>query len=212
MNGMHPSPAGCNTMACLTKCPEMESKRVTEALRESEERFRLIADSCPSMMWATNAEGAFNFTNKVACEFFGMTQEELVSPNRRMLIHPDDASKFLAIFKRAVDDRTIFRMEARFQRADDEWRLLGVYAEPMISSRGEYLGHIGLCSDITERTRAEQTRQFELSLIQSIHTETLEGILVVNQEGFVVSYNRRFLDIWGLDDSTAQGAQPHSFI
>jgi PAS domain S-box-containing protein len=82
----------------------------------------------------------------------------------------------------------------------------------MISSSGVYLGHIGLCADITDRVRSEQERQFELSLIQSIHAETLEGILVVNQAGFVVSYNRRFLGIWGLDDSIAQGSLPHSMI
>jgi PAS domain S-box-containing protein len=212
MNGMVPILAGCDTPACLTERPEGERNRVNEGLRDSEERFRMIADSCPSMMWATNAEGVFYFINNACRQFFGMTHVKLESAKRRILIHPDDAPGFLVAFNRAVSDRTTFRMEARFRRADGEWRLLGVFAKPMSSSSGAYLGHIGLCADITERVRSEQERQFELSLIQSIHAETLEGILVVNQAGIVVSYNRQFRCIWGLDDSTAQGPVPHSMI
>ncbi|MGA3160279.1 MAG: PAS domain S-box protein [Terracidiphilus sp.] len=208
MNGKVPIPAGCDT----PECHEDECKRAMEALRISEERFRMIADSCPSMMWATNAEGVFYFINKACCQFFGMTHGELESTRRGMLAHPDEASAFLAATTRAIGDRITLRIETRFRRADGEWRLLGVFAEPRFSSSGEYLGHIGLCADITERVRSEQKREFELSLIQSIHAETLEGILVVNQAGIVVSYNRRFLSIWGLDDSTAQGSLPHSFI
>ncbi|MGA2348974.1 MAG: PAS domain S-box protein [Terracidiphilus sp.] len=209
---MVPIPASCDSPTCFAEGPEGGCKRAYETLRDSEERFRMIADSCPSIMWATNAEGMFDFTNKACCQFFGLTHEELKCTKRGTLTHPDEAPGFLAAFNRAVCDRTTFRMEARFQRADAEWRLLGVFAEPRLSSSGEYLGHIGLMADITERNRAELERQFELSLIQSIHAETMEGILVVNQAGVIVSYNRRFLDIWGIDDSTAQGSQPHSFI
>jgi PAS domain S-box-containing protein len=212
MNGMVPNPAGCDTPECSMEFSEGECKRANQALRESEERYRMIADSCPTMIWATNTEGVFNFTNKTCRQFFGMTHGELQALIRPQLVHPGEAPEFLAAFNRAVGDRTTFRIEARFQRADGEWRLLGVFAEPMISSSGEYLGHIGLCADITDRVRSEQERQFELSLIQSIHAETLEGILVVNQARIIVSYNRRFLGIWGLDDSTAQDPLLHNFI
>jgi PAS domain S-box-containing protein len=212
MNGMVPCPAGCDTPKCPTECPEGERNRANEALRDSEERYRMIADGCPSMMWATSTEGVFNFTNKACREFLGMTHGELEAPKRPSLVHPDDAPGFMEAFNRAVGGRATFRTEARFRRADGEWRLLGVFAEPMISSSGEYLGHIGLCADITDRVRSEQERQFELSLIQSIHAETLQGILVVNQARIVVSYNRRFLSIWGLDDSTAQDPLLHNFI
>jgi len=212
VNGIVPILVGCDSPACVVECPEEECNRANEALSVSEERFRMIADSCPSMMWATNAESIFYFTNKACRQFFGMTHDELESAKRRMLIHPDDSSKVMAAFNRAIGDHTTFRMEARLRRADGEWRLLGMFAEPMFSSSGGYLGHIGLCADITDRVRSEQERQFELSLIQSIHAETLEGILAVSQAGIVASYNKRFLGIWGLDDSTAQGSMPHSFI
>jgi PAS domain S-box-containing protein len=212
MNRLVPIPAGCDAPASIAECPEEEHKRANEALRGSEERFRMIADSCPSMMWATSAEGAFTFANKASREFFGMTHGKLAGPKRPRLVHPDEAPKFREEFDRAVGGRTTFRMEARFQRADGEWRLLGVSAEPMFSSGGKYLGHIGLCSDITECVRFEQERQFELSLLESIHAETLDGILAINQAGIIVSCNRRYLEIWGLDNSTAQRSLPLNMI
>ncbi len=212
MNRMAPPPANYDNPACFTERSEDEHKREHETLPYNDERFRMIAVSCPTMMWAVSAEGVIDFTNQACCEFSGMTHDELKSSKLRMLIHPDEEPAFLGAFIRATSDRTTFRTEARFRRADGEWRLLGMFAEPRYSPNGEYLGHIGLCADITERNQAEQAQQFEFSLIQSIQAETQEGILVVNQEGFVVSYNRRFLDIWGLDDSTGQGPLPYSMI
>jgi PAS domain S-box-containing protein len=173
-----------------------ERKRADESLRASEERFRNIADSCPSMMWATDTQGEFQFINRACRAFGGMNCAENDGKTWQLLVHPADAPEYLASFSRAIMEHTPFSAEGRVQRKDGEWRLLGSRALPSFSSCGEYLGHIGLSADITERIQAEQTRQFELSLIRSIHEETLDGILVVNGAGIVVSHNRRFLEIW----------------
>ena len=189
-----------------------EHKRANEKLRESEDRFRMIADSCPSMMWATGADGTVQFFNKACRDFGGTEYTEDEGRQRHLPVHPEDAPEFAAVFNRAIKEQSNFRIEARAQRADGVWRLLGWWAKPRISPSGEFLGHIGLCADITERIQAEQARQFELSLIQSIQSETLEGILVVNQAGIIVSYNKRFLEIWKLDESQSIGPQSNSFI
>ena len=189
-----------------------ERKRVNEALRESEERFRIIAENCPSMMWVTDAEGNFQFINKAFRAFCGISQAGLDGSSWKLPIHTDDVPKYSASFNSAHKERTSFSAEARVQRADREWRLMGLRAEPRVSLSGEYLGHIGLIADITERTQLAQNRQFELSLIRSIHDETLEGIIVVNEAGIVVSHNRRFLEIWGLSTPNAQEQQVNSVI
>jgi PAS domain S-box-containing protein len=189
-----------------------ERKQANEALRDSEERFRVIADSCPSMMWATDTDGNVRFFNRACREFIGIDSERMNRGQWKRFFHPDDGPMFMEDFDLAIKERKPFSIEARVRRADGAWRLLGWRAESRYSQVGEFQGYIGLCADITERIQAEQARQFELSLLESIHAETLEGILVVNQAGIVVSYNKRFLGIWGLDDSTAQGSRPHSFI
>jgi PAS domain S-box-containing protein len=133
-----------------------ERKRAAEALEESEHRFRNIADSCPAMLWVTDGEGKSQFANRMFLEFSGCSQNQVEGSKWRLLFHPEDAARHLASLERAVRERTPFRDEARVRRADGEWRLLGSYAEPRLSASGEYLGHVGLSSDITDRRQAEQ--------------------------------------------------------
>jgi PAS domain S-box-containing protein len=212
MNEMVPSPAGCDTPACFIESPEGECKRANEALRDSEERFRMIADSCPSMMWATSAEGVFNFSNKVCCDFFGMTHGELQAPKRPPLVHPDDAPGFLAAFDRAVGGRATFRMEARFRRADGEWRLLGVFAEPMFSSSGEYLGHIGLCADITERKRAGDALRESEQRHRQIVNSSNEGIWQIDKDYLTIDVNARMASMLGYERSEMLGRPLEYFL
>ena len=100
----------------------------------------------------------------------------------------------------------------RSARAESRWRVAASgFARPaQFLASGEYLGHIGLSADITERNKIEQDRQFELSLIRSIHRETIEGILVVNEAGEIVSHNRRFLEIWKISAQDADRQWPNS--
>ena len=69
-------------------------------------------------------------------------------------IHPDDAPAHVEAFLGAVRDQTAFTQEVRFRRADGEWRWVSSHAEPRFSPAGEYLGHVGLSPDITERKLA----------------------------------------------------------
>lgn len=124
-------------------------KRSEEALRESEDRFRIMADSCPTMMWVTDAQGGNEFINRAYRDFAGTTCEQVEGGNWRLPVHPDDAPGYAAAFRRAVEEHTPFWAEARVRRADGEWRWLGSHATPRLSLSGEYLGHVGLSSDIT---------------------------------------------------------------
>ncbi len=173
-----------------------ERRRTHEALRESEDRFRLIADSCPALMWVTDAEGETQFINREYREFLGLTNEQLRGGKWQSLIHPDDSPRYVEDFVHAVKEHAPWKAEVRIRRADGEWRLIGSHAEPRLSATGEYLGHIGLCADITERKEAELASRFQLSLIRAIHEVSLDGILVVNEENIVVSCNKRLTEIW----------------
>jgi PAS domain S-box-containing protein len=133
-----------------------ERKRAEQAVVESEERFRIMADGCPSMLWVTDAEGGNQFINRAYRQFCGVTSEQAARENWQLLIHPDDAAEYVGAFHRAVSEHTSFRAEVRVQRTDGEWRWFGSNAEPRFSQSGEFLGHIGLSADITERRRANE--------------------------------------------------------
>jgi PAS domain S-box-containing protein len=190
-----------------------ELKRTEAALRESEERFRIMADGCPTVMWVTDAQGGIQFINRAYRELIGVTNEQLAEYQWQLMLHPDDAPEYVGLFASAVREQAHFRAETRVRRADGEWRWIASYAEPRFSPGGEFLGHVGLSPDITDRKQGEQQREFQHSLIRAILDVSLDGILVVNERSIVLAHNQRFLDIWHLPPAleSAVGA-PDEFL
>jgi PAS domain S-box-containing protein len=133
-----------------------ERKRAEEAVRESEERFRIMADSSPMILWVTGEDGGLRFANRTYREFFGVTYEQVQGGNWQPLVHPDDVAEYVRGFLRCLRERRPFIAEARVRRADGEWRWIASHGVPRSSSGGEFLGYVGVSSDITERKRAEE--------------------------------------------------------
>jgi PAS domain S-box-containing protein len=136
-----------------------EQRQWEESLRESEERFRIMADSCPTIIWVTDAAGRTRLANRICHEFFGTMFEQAEGNQSHLLIHPDDHPEYAGKFLRAVRERAPFRAEARVRRSDGEWRWISSYAEPRLSLNGEFLGHVGISPDITDRKQSEEALQ-----------------------------------------------------
>ena len=131
-------------------------RRATEALRESEERFRAMADNLPLIVWMHDAEGNQAFVNRTFCEFFGVTRAEMIEHRWQILMHPEDAESYRARFVAAVHERTEFEADVRVKRADGEWRWIRSWAQPRFGYEHEYLGHVGTSADVTEQKLAER--------------------------------------------------------
>jgi PAS domain S-box-containing protein len=175
-----------------------ERKQAAEALRESEERFRIMADACPAMMWVTGSAGELEFVNKAYRKFFSTTCEEAQSGEWNLELHPDDATQYGADFECAVAGHTLFRADARVRRADGEWRLLGSNAEPYLSPSGEFLGHIGLSADITERKQAEQALRSSEEKFRQLAENIQEVFWLINAAGTEILYiSPAYERIWG---------------
>ena len=136
-----------------------DQRLAEESLRESEERFRIMADSCPLIIWVTDAEGRNRLTNRMYREFFGDSRDNTDFEGWRSLIHPEDYDAYVREFLAAVKERTPFRAEARVRRSDGEWRWIVSDAEPRLSLSGDFLGHAGVCIDITDRKQSERILQ-----------------------------------------------------
>ena len=167
-----------------------ERKHAEEVFRESEDRFRIMADGCPVMMWVTDAEGGNQFVNRAYREFCGITHEQADGCKWHLLIHPDDAPEYIAAFQRAVREQTSFEAEARIRRADGEWRWFASSAEPRFSPGGEFLGHVGLSPDVTERKQAEQALQESQQFAQSTIDALSSHVCVLNEAGTVIAVNQ----------------------
>jgi len=133
-----------------------ERKKTLRALQESEERFRIMADGCPALIWVTDTTGGARFVNRAYREYFQTTYEQVAGGNWQPLIHPDDVPQYVGGFQRALEEGTAFRCEARVRRGDGAWRWVDSHAEPRWSQNGECLGYVGLTLDITDRREAEE--------------------------------------------------------
>jgi PAS domain S-box-containing protein len=175
-----------------------DRRRAEEVLRESEERFRIMADSCPAIMWVTNAEGGRQFVNRAYLEFCGASFEQAEGDTWQSLVHPDDLPEYVRTFQHSVREHLPFRVEVRVRRADGEWRWLAPYAEPRLSPSGEFLGHVGLSPDITERKRAEQALQSSEEKFRQLAESIHEVFWMMPPEANQVIYvSPAYEQVWG---------------
>jgi len=119
-------------------------------VRESEERFRLIADSAPVPIWVTKLDRKRSFVNRAYVDFMGVTYEEAVDYDWRHIIHPEDGPRILAESLAGEATLKLFVLEGRFRRADGEYRWLRSISQPRWGPNNEHLGFIGVAHDITE--------------------------------------------------------------
>lgn len=132
-----------------------EREREQQALQESEERFRIMADGLPLIVWVHDADGRQQFVNRTFLDFFGVTAEEMKGDRWQQLIHPDDKEAHTAEFLACVRERRPFHAEVRVRRRDGGWAWIESWGRPRASAAGEYLGYVGTSADITERKRIE---------------------------------------------------------
>jgi PAS domain S-box-containing protein len=132
-----------------------EHHQTEAALRESEQRFRLIADSAPVPMWVTKLDRTREFVNLAYAEFLDVSYEEALSFDWRTRIHPEDAPRLLAESLAGEATLKPFLLEGRYLRHDGEWRWLRSESQPRWGPSGEHIGFIGVAHDITEAKQGE---------------------------------------------------------
>jgi PAS domain S-box-containing protein len=130
--------------------------RAEKALKESERRFRNMADTAPVFIWMCDTEGQCVFVNKAWLDFSGRTLEQEIGGGWAEALHPEDRERGLADFERAIARRESFQAEYRVRRADGEYRWILDTGTPRFDSAGQFAGHIGSCLDVTE---ARQDRE-----------------------------------------------------
>ena len=151
-----------------------ERKRAEAALRESEERFRTLADSAPMLVWTSGPDRRCDFFNRRRLEFTGRALDAATRDGWADGLHPDERLVVLARHEAAFEARAPFEMDYRLQRADGEFRWMSAHAVPRFDANGGFAGYIGTCIDITERRRAEEMRQrLEAQLRQSQKMEAM---------------------------------------
>ena len=132
-----------------------DRKRAEESLRESEARFRTMANSAPVMIWVSGVDQLCTFFNKGWLDFTGRTLEQEIGNGWLSEVHPEDMNRCIETYSERFHARQEFTMEYRLRRHDGEYRWLLDQGTPRFDGDGTFLGYIGSCIDISDRKRSE---------------------------------------------------------
>ena len=157
-----------------------EQRRTEAELRESEARFRLVADSAPVMIWMSGTDKLCTYFNKPWLEFAGRSIDDELGNGWAEGVHPGDLSRCVDMYTQSFDRREAFRMEYRLRRHDGEFRWVLDIGVPRFNPDRSFAGYIGSCIDVTDQRRAEeQLRQTQADLARITRVVSM-GELVVS--------------------------------
>jgi PAS domain S-box-containing protein len=132
-----------------------ERKRAEEALRESEARFRVLAEASPALIAMLDPEANMVYMNQRHVEMFGDNWSTLMGPGWRSTVHPDDAVTYIPAVEQAVHERARFQQRTRVKSKTGGWRWVETYGLPWFATGEQYAGHVFLTLDIAQSVQAE---------------------------------------------------------
>lgn len=156
-----------------------EQRMATDALRESEVRFRLTADTAPVMLWMGDENSKCLYLNAAQRDFWGITPEEIDCFQWKDRVHPDDWDALAAEVEDAMRLQVPFSVEARYRYKLGCYRQLRTQAQPRFGAGGEFLGMIGVNVDVTE-VRAEETRRDALIALADLFSHRTDPIEIAS--------------------------------
>lgn len=182
-------------------------KQTEKRLRESEERFRIMCDAAPVMIWMSGTDKRCTYFNQPWLEFTGRTLEQEFGDGWSEGVQSEDRLYCLNTYTHTFDARQPFILEYRLRRADGEYRWILDNGIPRYTPSGEFAGYIGSCIDITERKRMEGQLRIAAQVFENSH----EGILITDADTHIISVNRAFSEITGYSAEDALRQNP-SFL
>ncbi|MBI3871939.1 MAG: PAS domain S-box protein [candidate division Zixibacteria bacterium] len=151
-------------------------KKTEEALRESEGRFRNMADQAPVMIWLSGPDRQCIFANKRWLEFSGKPLEAHLGRGWVDIVHPDDLGRVQEVTASAFDHWQPIEQEYRVRHARGDYRWIMVCATPRFAPDGQFAGYMGICLDITGRRESEANLHRQLGRLAGLYRVTDAGI------------------------------------
>jgi PAS domain S-box-containing protein len=131
-------------------------KQAEESLRESEKRFRTMANNAPMLVWMSGTDKYSAYFNQSWLDFTGRTMEEEIGDRWMEGIHEEDRARCREVFSTTFEAREDFEIEYRLRRFDGEYRWILDKGVPLFTHNGTFKGYIGSCIDITERKQGQE--------------------------------------------------------
>lgn len=138
----------------------LDRRRAAEALRDSEQRFRLVAERVPCIVWTAAPDGTITYANDQWFRYCGLTPDQNARHWPELVLHPDDRQRCFELWAHALQTGTDYEVEVRNRSRDGSYRWFVTRAAPLKDAAGRVVQWFGTTTDIDDRKRAEQTAQF----------------------------------------------------
>jgi PAS domain S-box-containing protein len=169
-----------------------DRKHAEEELRESEARYRYLAEAIPHLVWTCDAEGNCDYVNQRLCEYTGITFEQALGFGWLSAVHPDDMQSTQNAWESAVSNRTFYKHEYRFRRNSDgsyRWHL--ILGLPLKDEQGRVVKWFGTCTDIHDQKELEMERDRVLELEQVARNEAERANRIKDEFLAILSHELR---------------------
>ncbi|MBD1938890.1 PAS domain S-box protein [Microcoleus sp. FACHB-68] len=187
----------------------IERARAEAALRQSEQRFRLMADAVPQIVWITDTEGRTEFFNKQWSNYTGVPYEQATATEvAANFVHPEDGTQTIEAFNEARRTGSIFSVEHRIRSAAGTYRWFLVRAEPYRDPQtGEIIRWFGASVDIHERKQAEATILQQEAQFRQLADAMPQQVWITDAQGNTQYVNQQWTTYTGLTLEQTQDIQ-----
>lgn len=199
-----------NLISILSLAQDVTARKQSEvALKESEERFRYLADHAPVLIWIAGCDKNCSYFNKHWLDFTGRTMEQELGNGWAEGVHPDDLQFCLDTYNHSFDARHSFEMEYRLRRVDGEYRWVFDVGVPRFDTNKEFLGYIGSCIDISDRKESEHLLKLSEQRYRTLTDAVQHLVWVANAEGLSYDFNEQCQTYLGM---TVEEIQGHGWV
>ena len=173
-------------------------EKLFDELKISEDKFRVMIDTIPALVWCNLPDGSNEFLNQRWHDYTGLSEEEAHGWGWRVAFHPDDQEKLLDTWKGLLLSGEPGEIEARLRRFDGEYRWFLIRGVPHRDESGKIVNWYGTLTDIEDHKRAEQKLRQDERDLRRITDAIPQSIVIQSPEGIPLYANQAVLDYTGL--------------
>lgn len=189
------------------------SENFRSLVSETEERFRLITESMPVMIWVSDQDNIVIYTNQASKDFYGFDLKELKGQQEYAdIVHPDYRKIAIDDWRHHLKARTKCEMQYLVKNKEGDYRWILEIAVPRFTNQNVFLGYIGCAFDITIEKNTYYQLEEEKKKYELISNKSADIIFLINKEGTIEYVSSSINRILGRDESSVKGLSFYNLI